>query len=512
MTNYRHIWAVALVSAGVYLNTLGNGFMWDDKLLLNDNGQVVAADLPAAGTAAPAPERGRLRPLRSLSLAADGFFWGGSPAGYHFGNILLHCAAGAALYLLAAALIGSPQGALAAALLFAVHPAHVESVAWIKNRSDILCALFGMLSLLSLLRYSATGLRRYAAGFFAALALALLSKETAVAVPALAAAAAYLLLEGKERRRALGLAVLSGAAAAVWLVSKEFWWRPELFARSGVVLDANLQMRMVLYTLGEYSGILLWPFGLNAERGFGLDVSLAGASGAWLALMAAWGLWTWLKGDGKAKFFYLWIPLTLLPVSNIVFLEGRPIAEQRLYLPSIGLALSAGLLFSRPLRPAFHRARLYVFAALLLTLGGAAFARNFVWHDEAVFWADVLKKSPEHYRANYSMGIIRQKAGDYRAAAGYYETAGRAADIADIFYRLAFCYDQAGDYARALANYEKALKLMDKPFPDIYNNIGIVQEKAGNAGQAAEFYRKALAVSPGYEPARKNLERVWKKP
>ncbi len=502
---------LAAFSLLLYSNSLFNGFMSDDYDLMDDArltpgaaGQLLS---PSYWTGIPEDGRGRFRPVRTASLLADRALYGRSPAGYHLTNALINAAAVVSAGYFGAMAFGCAEAGFYGGLVFAAYPVHSESVDWIKNRSDMLCAVFYFLSLIFLLRYSSGGAGAAGAAALLFCVLSFLSKETGGTLPLAAAAAAFLLRGGVERRRGLKLAAALLAITAAWFLLKEFWWRKELLAQAAGV-DAYLQLRLVLYTLGKYLSLLFFPFALSAEQSF--DVMSGMPVSSWLALaaFAALGAWAWLKRDREMAFSLAWVLILLLPVLNLVLLASRPIAEQRLYLPAAGFAWLCALVFSR-----FKAARyaLPIGCALLFAFSTATFARNFVWKDDLTFWKAAVRSNPANYRANYNLGAEYQRRGRFEEAIKHYKTASLDADLPEIYYGLAFCYDRTGDYLRAMQNYLMTEKLARRPSPDLYNNMGIVCEKAGDKRGAEAYYRRAIAVDPAYTPALKNLEALWKK-
>jgi len=512
--NRRHLLWIALFSFGLYFNTLFNDFMWDDHVFLS--GQTgsarTASELVSPGYWQRDPEanRLRLRPLRMASFVLDISLYGANPWGYHLTNSIVNAAASAAFYPFAIAAGLTPAGALAGGLLFAAHPAHVETVAWIKNRSDLLCGLFFFLSIALCASYLRSGRAAVAAASMLAMLLALFSKEMALVFPLVVAAYALLFRrDGPALKRAALLAGTGLLVSLAWVYGKEYLWQKDVTSPTSYVMDAYMQARIVIFTISEYLHILFLPFRLAAERPLAVGGSpLSLVNWALLAFLAA-GAWLAVKRDKELGFAWLWTAILLVPVSNIVFLESRPIAEQRLYLPSAGLALAAGALIGR-LAPGTqgYRAWRGVFAAVLLLFSGISFQRTFVWRNPVSFWTDAVKKSPGYFRANFALGDEYFKAGDFAAAVQLYETAAKDTDSKEIHLRLGFCYDQLGEYPLALANYARAQRLSPEPDPDIYNKAGIVHEKSGNRKEAQAMYRRAAALDPSYEPALMNLARM----
>ncbi len=178
---------VVAIACAVYFNSLANQFVFDDRFFIIDHPYTkFLGHLPYIFTTGQMAGTGPYRPLVTLSYAFDYQVGGLNPFGYHFVNIILHGANVALLYQVVRLLFGSDPIAFIAALLFAVHPIHTEAVAWIGGRSELLAALFFLLSWLFYLKIPADRQPRvvsYAPSllfFF----LALLSKEHALMLPA----------------------------------------------------------------------------------------------------------------------------------------------------------------------------------------------------------------------------------------------------------------------------------------------------------------------------------------
>ncbi|MBI2525930.1 MAG: hypothetical protein HYV93_08090 [Candidatus Rokubacteria bacterium] len=198
-------WAIplvlALVTVAVFLPTLGNGFVnWDDPEALVDNPHYRGLGWPQLRWVLTNFLMGHYSPLAWITFALDYLLWGMNPAGYHFTSLVLHVASTLLFYvvawrLLQAAAPGAAEAGLevrlfggVAALLFAIHPLRVESVAWASARRDVLCGLFFLAAVLAYLRAVETPdvsrRRQWQAASLGAFVAALLSKATAMPLPA----------------------------------------------------------------------------------------------------------------------------------------------------------------------------------------------------------------------------------------------------------------------------------------------------------------------------------------
>jgi tetratricopeptide (TPR) repeat protein len=428
--------------------------------------------------------------------------------GWHLTNMLLNTLNVILMVMLATELFMDKKIGFISGLIFAVYPVHVEAVAWMKNRSELLCGIFYFLCLLLFINYLKKENKLLIPLIFISMFLSMLAKEMAITLPIVMLIISLLLIQEKiQRRKGIVISIISLLIVSLWYISKEYWWRKEMFAQTNIVLDAYLQARIVTYTLNKYLTLLFFPLRLNAEHKFDLTVLEKPGFYFGLIIFVLLGLFFIYRKDRNAIFCWLWTIVLLLPVSNIVFLEARPIAEQRLYIISAGMSFLAGQVFvSLP-----KRISEVILVVILTIFALTTFKYNFVWKNSLTFWQDVVKKNPDHFRANYNLGVEYQKRKDYLSAIKYYEVAAKDCDRPEVFYSLGYCYDQIGDYDRSLEYYQRCLKLVDKPFADLYNNMGIVFWKKGQKKKAEELFQAALKIDPEYTPAKKNLEELWKK-
>ncbi len=415
--------AVAACALVPYVPALWNRFALDDLYIIVWNPLVHSLAGAWRAFAAPywPPDLGgqMYRPLPLASFAVDWVLARGSPAVFHAANLLWH--AGVAVIVAALALhFGppSPEGrggqgvrtALAAGLLFAVHPAHVEAVANVIGLGELMAAAGVCLAV-----YAAV-VRQNVWGSAAALLLGLLSKENAAVAPALIVAAWIIQPAPRPPRERMAAFLLSWLViAGAYLAVRGIVLHPyaRLHATAPVFLGESAVARRLtsLAALSDVLRLLVFPLKLRvdyspAERTivrslldgrFILGLTCL-AVWAWLLLMA-WRLRRNVEAYGLA-----WIAIAFLPVSNLLFSTGVLLAERTLYLPSAGLALAAGAALARlPAR------RFGVALALLVVAGGIRSAlRTPVWHDDFAVTASILEDSPNSYRGPARMAAIYQ--------------------------------------------------------------------------------------------------------
>jgi protein O-mannosyl-transferase len=394
--------AVAAVAVVVHLGALWNRFAVDDLPIIANNPLVASLSgvWRAFATSYWPPGFGgwMYRPLPVATYALDAPLH--SIAWFHFVNLVWHAGASVAVALLARRLADA-RAALIAGLLFAVHPVHVEAVANVVGRAEIMAALFVVLGVYAAL------VHRSVAWSAAAWGLGLLCKENAAVLPGLVVWGWMLgfgVGEGKwpPRARVLAFAatwVVVGAAYAV--IRAAAIPHNELRSIGPIFLGTSrgVVRLTAIAALADVARLLCFPLTLR------VDYSPAEYTAVWALFdpRLAWGLgcalvwaglliWAWRRGRRVEAFGLGWIGIAFLPVANLVFPAGFLIAERTLYLPSVGIVLAAGAWLASLGRAA----RLPVLA--LVILGGVRSAlRVPVWRDNDTVTLSILEDSPRSY-------------------------------------------------------------------------------------------------------------------
>ncbi|HJW14196.1 MAG TPA: tetratricopeptide repeat protein [Thermoanaerobaculia bacterium] len=553
MTKRQKLGAAAvLVLACIltYANGIGSDFSYDDKAIVRDNPRIrtpakVSEIFKTSYFGGPRGTGTVYRPVLLLSYAVEWWIHGKLAEAFRAVNVLLHAGA----TLLAAALllrIGIPPvAAFASALIFAVHPIHVEAVTSLVGRGELLAAVFSLLYLHLALRGCSPDRRpqafasRTAAervqgpgpgdpdlgprtltplALSAALlcyALAILTKESAASAPGLLFLVFLFVGEGRWRERlgratVRGLPVLVGSAAVlagVFLARRSvlggFLKAPGtgVFEVENVLAPLDPLPRAVnaCVILLRYIGRTFVPLHLSAdESAWSIDVvSIASpiAIGAVLlaAALAVVSL-ARLFARSPIAFGFLFFCVALLPASNLLFSIGTVFAERLAYLPSAGLCLAAGSLAAgaaeswRALAPR----RRAVLAALTLVLSARAVVRNSVWWgDDALFW-NLVRTSPDSAKAHYDIAYVLADEKQYRRARDEYEEATELyEDYWDAWAGKGRMEKELGLYAEAEASYRKALEA-NSAYENGYFGLGLVYEARGDLARAEEIYRQGL--------------------
>ena len=520
---------IALVTFIAFLPTLRNQFVdWDDFKNFLDNPYyrgLAWTQLRWMWTT----HLGHYIPLTWMTFGLDYLLWGMNPLGYHLTNLLLHSANGVVFFfvvcrILARALPGlSERGhALAvsagvAALVFAIHPLRVESVAWATERRDVLSGLFYLLTILMYLRAYEFGAR--GRGWYwlavAVFVCALLSKSMVVNLPVV-----LLILDVYPLRRlggAIGwwseparrvyvekipFVLLAAAASAIAVMAQSSVHA----ALSLAQLSMPGRLAISAYGLSFYLWKMVVPVNLSPfyERGL-IDpwaTPFLLSYGLVLAITAiVLALRRRVPGLLAAWLAYI---VVLSPVLGI-FQSGPQIAADRYtYLANLGWAILAGaaMLSCR------HATRFLVRGSavcVLVALGVLTWSQVQVWRDSKTLWTRVLAIDPQSPTAYMNRGSGLAREGKLAEAIDHYRQALHFyPDYADAHNNLGVALAQQGDLAAASDHFRQALRT-DHDSANAHYNWGIALAQHGKVAEAVDHYRETLRLKPDYADAHNNL-------
>ncbi|HEX5067363.1 MAG TPA: hypothetical protein VFY49_14685 [Myxococcota bacterium] len=413
-------------------------------------------------------------PATALSMLVSHALHGDSAPGFLLGNLLLHAATTVLLFLVLARATGSPWPAFFVAAVFGWHPLHVESVAWVSQRKDVLCGFFSAAALGLHARAVQQPSRRRRAATTAAVALALLSKPTAVTLPFVLVLFEWWPLRslacsprsGLPTARALGASLRQKApmfalVAAISIVTYRVQASTGAVA-AGDVLPFSVRAANAVDSLRAYLADFAWPHDLAAfyphptQIGAPLSTAVSG-----LALLAWTGLVLRLaRRTPAAAVGWLWFVGALVPTLGLVQVGLQARADRYTYWPLVGLALGIAYpLAALVARPAARRALVAAGLAAVVALGVAARAQVDTWHDSLTLYARAEAIAPSAF-ASLGLGRALRRAGRADEAIA---TLGLAAQLRPTdptpHLELADHYAARGELAIAIAHQSEAVRL-----------------------------------------------------
>jgi hypothetical protein len=428
----RGLLVVFAAAVLLYLPAIRYGFVQDDRAIIERN--PAAHAIPAALAAFddpfwPHPSSGGMyRPMTILAFALDWSVSGGQPGWLHFMSALWHGLA-AVLFTLIFARWAPGLGALAAGLVFAVHPVHVEGVTSLVARAELLAAAAVFAAVLC-------ARRGWWAATVAVAAVAMLSKEHGIAAGVLVLVDDLLGRRDGRPGYPVGLYVALAAVSAAYLA---LWWQighaPGV-DRAPVFYDATTGERLAtaLPAVFRAATLFLFPIELSADYGPQVIPVRSGFSPAALAGLVTLGVviwlavWGWRRRRPALCFVTIAAALAYLPTSNLLFAAGVVLAERTLYFPVILVSGLAGLgIVWLAARAGAQRAAL-VLAVVVLLLAYRSWARLPAWESNRTFLLTLLAEHPESYRGHVWAAAVFTGIGDTAGARREYRRAEQLFD------------------------------------------------------------------------------------
>lgn len=527
---------VFLVTFLVYLPALQNGFVnWDDGEYVYENQNLQSIDFGFFGWCLTAVVNALWHPITLFSLAVDYTVWGLNPIGYHLTNSLIHASNTLLVYIIVFKLIKASPGktsrtskinikafvaSLVTALLFGTHPLHVESVAWISERKDVLCAFFFLSTLFVYLKYVSAGMEIKRIGYyilsFLLSALALMSKPMAVTLPVILLIMDYYplnrLKQGSVRWvliEKLPFCLLSLGASFITIFVQ---YDEALKSIESYPIEMRLFNMLQAYIF--YLIKLVLPLNLAPFYPYPMRISPLGLVVYFLLLTAITFLC--IRVQRQRLFLVLWLYYIIMfvPVIGIIQTGEQAMADRYTYLPSLGPFLLAGVTFSRLFEESSKKQyRVKLIIALLLILLGLLGIKTVkqiaIWSDSVTLWSYEIKIFPNVPQGYKYRGNAYLESGDYQQAIVNYDASIKAGPYySDAYYNRGIAYSKVRNYAMGIENYDAAIKLYPQ-YTEAFVNRGLAYYEMGNYRQALDDYSTAIKFNPRDADAYQNLGLVY---
>jgi len=554
-----YIILIIVVGVVFYYNSLNGAFVFDDQSIIVKNPHIERICPLSAAIAAPPDSPVRDRPVVNLTLSLNYLLGGRTPFGYHLANLIIHLLSALLLFgIIRRTFLPPPLSlrygavasglALAAALIWEVHPLQTESVTYITQRCESLMGLFYLGMLYAIIRgsFSRRPVPWYLFSVFLC-GLGMGSKAVMVTAPLVALIYDRIFLSRSWNELWNRRSWLYIALAATWIIQIIL-----LTTTSYQDIKTHLPLEYALTQFGvvtHYVRLVFIPSPLCLDyhwpvaQGFAEIIPGIMLVGGLLSL-TVWGL----MKNPPLGFAGVWFFLILAPTSSILPLEDLAF-EHRLYLPLASLVLLGvvgGYEISRWIFPSSsirrRSLRIIMIAVIVAGLGVLTIRRNADYHTAVGMWEDVIRKSPANPRAYNNLGNLINKQGDHRKALEFYQTAIRVdPDYPAAYYNLANLMAGEGKMIEAIDYYRKSLELnpeaveahnnlavalyqlgrgaesiehlraavrIDSTDPAAYYNLGVALIKGGRSREALPFMEKAVELRPDYLPAQKALDMI----
>ncbi|MFH1350093.1 MAG: tetratricopeptide repeat protein, partial [Pseudomonadota bacterium] len=477
---------------------------------------------------------GNWHPLTWLSHMLDCDLYGLDPKGHHLNNLLFHIANTVILFLVLSRITGARYRSAFVAGLFALHPLHVESVAWVAERKDVLSTFFGLLAIWAYIRYAdQPGAMRYL-GAFIFYILSLASKPMLITLPFLLLLLDYWPLRRFEFKNPshsnrtppvepiqptsrngpmlplilekAPFLLLAMASGIVTLWAQQNWGAIKTL--TAFPLKARLANAFITYA--TYIGKMIWPQNLAVfypHTGEIWPLWQAIGSALFLAI-------TSLLVIRSARIYayllvgWFWYLGTLLPVIGIVQVGLQKMADRYTYVPLIGLFVIIVWGVHDLVKGWRHRtivltlSTIFIFSSIMVI----TWRQIGYWKDSVSLFEHTLEVTSYNYVAHYNLGVYHTRQGNLKKAVHHYGEALKInPNFAEAYHSLGVSLTQQGHIKEAIPYYQKALRIM----PDLeraHNDLGVALAMDGKIKEAISHFTEALRLKPGYREAKNNLE------
>jgi len=492
-------------------------------------------------------------PVTWLSYILDVEIFGIEPIGFHFTNIILHYLNCLSLFAVLYYMTGALGPCLAVGLLFGIHPLHVESVAWVSERKDVLSAFFMILAMGAYAAYTkAPSFRRYAAVTLL-FVLGLMSKPMVVTLPFV-----FLLLDYWPLKRTKLTYRESPRALGFWSLIKEkipFFVLAFVFSIVAVVaqkeggalasvseIDFALRIKNAFVSYLLYLKNTIFPSKLSIFYPYAETLSMWPAVGAAVFILVVCMLvLTFRRSCPWLLTGWFWYLGTLVPVIGIVQVGDFSMADRFTYIPLVGIFIMLVLTAQKAgtYRPALKKWIILFFVGAVFGLGTVAYRQVGYFKNSLALFEHAVSVNPENWLALNNLGVTYNRLGNPQKAvecfqkalvskpvfiealnnlAGtlvktghmkealcyYYRAIEDMPGFSGTYYNLAVALAALGQYTEAEESYKKALEINPRD-AEALNNLGVLQDRLQRTGEGMKHIERALEIDPYYAEAHYNM-------
>lgn len=494
-----------------------NGWVnWDDPAYVTANRMVRDFDLKEIFTNMNVV--GLYHPLTLLTLALDYKYWVTEAFGFHLTSLIIHLINTLLVYRLFRLMGVSLLITTIVSLLFGMHPMHVESVAWISGRKDVLYVLFFLLSLISYVRMSqAHSYKRRTIWYvisFLMFVCSLLSKNIAFVLPLI------LFLVDYHQRNAftwrsflLKIPFVLIATGAVFTAKYGQQSSDSMDALAAIDYSTSIMNGAYNYTFYVFKFLI--PIKLSPFHPYPIEQNLT-----WIYIsamffvigMLVFALWAFIKKHKKIFFGIAFYTICIAPLLQIIPFGKALSSERYSYLAYIGLFYVFALLIKQVLK---HSKKLLKGSVLIVIvlwgvwLGYSTNRQTKVWEDSEILWTHVIDLYPDSFFAKLSRGRYFMEIDRYKDALRDFNGSINAYPTADGYYERGYCLEMMGRKNQAIGDYLNAIEL-DSLNAKAQLNVGLIYAQYGEREEALEHLKQAIVIDSTYSLAYFNCATLFK--
>jgi len=496
--------AILLLTFLLFYNTLTNNFVnLDDSGYIKDNPDIKSLSAKSIAAIFSSYYNANYHPLTTLSYAVEYSLFGLNAKPYHVVNLLLHLLNVFMVFRLVKRLSDKAEVALLVALFFAIHPMHVESVAWISERKDLLYSFFLICGLCTYCDYIHAAVNRNKLYIYTILLFlcSLLSKSTAIIFPLMLLIFDYYFRRGWNKNvliEKIPFFLLSLAFGVVTIFSQRSFGA----INADLMPDYNLLQRffVVCYTTSYYIVKLILPFNLAVLHFAPTELPYYYYLSPLFLLLLIFLVYKARAMKRELIFGFLFYLVGVSLTSQVIPVGYVVVSERYSYVPYIGLFFIIGCFYAAvlnnksfiSLKPIIN----YLLAGITLFFMIITFQRNKVWQNSINLFTDLVKKYPNQSHAHFVLAKNLVDVPDLNAAL---TSINKAIELdpkvaESYFYRGNIYYAQQ-NYEAALNDYLKAVEL-NPNYSEAYYNIGVTYNTTNKFQESIEPLTKAISIVP----------------
>jgi tetratricopeptide (TPR) repeat protein len=518
--------ALIVIIAAVYIQVGNYEFTNSDDIVYVTQNYHVSSGITGKNIiwAFSSVEACNWHPITWISHMVDSQFYGMNPRGHHLTNVIIHTASSLLLLLLLIRFTGSLWRSSFVAFLFALHPLHVESVAWVAERKDVLSAFFWFLTLLFYSEYVSKQKPTLYILSLLTFVLGLMSKPMLVTLPIVMflmdfwplnryryedqgqgpqpSASGFPLYALVKEKIPFFVCSLLSAVVTIYAQNKGG------AVQSFVAMPIGLRIENALTSYVMYIIKMLWPQDLAVLYPFSFSIPLWEVIGSLLFLILVSGATIRLRH----RYPYLlvgwfWFLVTLVPVIGLIQVGLQSMADRYTYIPLIGLFIMIAWGVPNLARGIKHWEGTLALLACAVIIASAALTWQQLgyWRDSISLFRHALQCTTGNYYAHNNLGVALASKGDLDAAIKeYYEALRLFPNYSDPHNNLGLVLASKGDLNAAIKEYKQSLRLEPKN-PYSYNNLGIALARKGDMDSAIQRFQEALRINPDNAGTHNNL-------
>ena len=521
---------LAAVTFVAYIQLQSHDFLnYDDNLYITDNPRVRSGlSQESIVWAFTATYAANWHPLTWLSHMLDCELYGLNPKGHHLTNLLLHVTNALLLFLVLFRMTGAPWRSIFVAALFAIHPLHVESVAWVAERKDVLSTLFWILTIWAYAHYAdRPGLNRYLLVLLL-FALGLMAKPMLVTLPFVLLLIDYWPLGRLRLAQLIPATSSENQGTPVFSLILE---KVPLLALTAVSILVTVLAQQkgsglapvdlipikarFLNTPVSYVGYIakmVWPRNLAVFYPHpGSDLETWQAAGAAILLVCITLAVIWTRRRHPYLIVgWLWYLGTLVPVIGLVQVGLQAMADRYTYVPLVGLFIMVAWGVPEILKGWRHGLTLLAVSTSIVFLAFTVCTWSQLrhWRNSITLFTQALNVTSNNYVAHLNLGLALRVKGNLDDAIYHYNEALRIKpNYALAHNNLGVALKNKGQIREAMYHYIEALQI-NPDYAQAHNNMGVVLGMQGKLVEAAEHFYQALRLNPDYAGAHYNLGKI----